>query len=206
MIIELVGIRGAGKTSAVAEVVKALSEAGVEARPVHGMNVRGPDGSLRPRWEIHARRVATALSKPRFAMKCLSLARSRSSVGRMLDLCHRDAFAHRLRGNTDSVIILDEGPLHSVLGLVAVGIPRAESLIDVVHQPDLVIHLTTDSPTAFQRVRTAGDMLTYTDDEILEQHRRYQSAAPTVLSRLTCVCVAGGTPIGPLVREALHLR
>jgi hypothetical protein len=104
------------------------------------------------------------------------------------------------------VIILDEGPLHSVLSLVAVGIPRAESLIDVVHQPDLVIHLTTDSPTASQRVRTAGDMPTYTDDEILEQHRRYQSAAPTVLSRLTCVCVARGTPIGPLVREALHLQ
>lgn len=45
MIIELVGIRGAGKTSAVAEVVKALAEAGVEARPVHAMNVRRSDGT-----------------------------------------------------------------------------------------------------------------------------------------------------------------
>jgi hypothetical protein len=70
MVIELVGIRGAGKTSAVAEVVKALAEAGVEARPVHGMNVRRSDGTLSPRWDIHARRAATALSNPGFAAKC----------------------------------------------------------------------------------------------------------------------------------------
>jgi len=206
VILELVGIRGAGKTSAVADVVKALAEVGVEACPVLGMNVRGSDGLVRPRWEIHTRRVATALSHPSFAAKCLAFARTRSTVSRVLDLCDRDAFAHRLRENTDGVIILDEGPLHCVLDLIAAGIPRAQSLIDIVHQPDLVIHLTTDSPTAFERVRAAGEMSTFTDDEILEQHRRYQSAAPIVLSRFTCVLVPQGTPIGPVVREALDLQ
>ena len=175
MIIEYVGPPGAGKTT----LVRArASESGAQVLDM--VDGHGPDGSRPGRQARRVQWVRSVASNPRFARWWWArIRRDKDIVRHALEASRRDWVVRRLR-RRDGTWLVDEGPLHRLLWVLAWSGWDGDLPSTGLVCADEVVVVNTPPEVAFERVSARGGANTVLDlpeAERLDALRRYSRLA-----------------------------
>lgn len=142
MILEFVGIPGAGKSALAQQIVSVRSglslHVGIRPRPV----------GRKRRW---LSRIADLGAVPSVGIACLPLIRNRETAILAARLCRYQRFRRSLHG-ARGVHVLEEGPLLGLSAFTSVQ-PSALQLLRRIAVPDIAIAVVVRPETALGRIR-----------------------------------------------------
>lgn len=172
MIVEITGATGSGKTTLSREVIRTLRTKGYRVVAVHPDNAIGGNQSLRNlSWDVRASAMLPKLLwKQRaflsFAIKAIGRYADSpwTAVNLLRSVLRKIAVYewHRSRFSDPTVIVLDEGPIHTAhqLFVHVNSVPNDEALDTfwkVVPKPDLIVHLTAPLQAIHDRTHSRTD-------------------------------------------------
>ena len=186
MIVEFFGTPGAGKSTLIREVAAATGGAVVDM--VSGHDARGRQPGRQ------ARRVQWAWSlvtNPRLGgFWWRSIRRDKAIVRHALEASRRDWLVRRMEGRP-GLWLVDEGPLHRLLWVLAWSGWDEEVRPLTRHAADRLVFVATSPEVAFDRMTRRGGSNTVLDlpqRERLEALRRYHRLAAMLADEANAVC------------------
>lgn len=191
MIVEFVGINGAGKTTVARAVAQAID------LPLHENTTARPRGSA-ARWLSRAVDLAAV---PGLGFRCTARIRGGESAIVLSRLCRYERARRSLQSG-----LFEEGPIQG-LSIVAARDPGAVYLASYVTSPDLVVHVNTPPEVALQRIRKRDlviDLDNMTDEHALRVLSSRAAALENVLNGVgyETLRVHGNAPVADQAQEA----
>lgn len=179
MLVEFVGLPGAGKTR--------LVEATQRHLRLRGMSATAAPIGLFDRSEV-LRAGLYALVRPGLSVRLIRSLRTRRSVVLAGSLLRRERIAARFARDGRCVLV-DEGPLHAIALFAMAGAEDAVALVSAVTLPVVVVLVVTDARLAAERTRLRherGETDRLTSVWTHEQLERFEAHLLELLPRLRC--------------------
>ena len=193
MIVDLIGLPGAGKSTVARAATSLLEQQGVGATHAENDGAATLDGRRRVGWEARRFKVASVVGHPALAATCAAFAvgpLGRQYVPMLLNLCQRD---RELRGaKPTGVVLLHESSLHRLCITLACLERTSAAVVGrfLAHMtwPDLVVHVKVEPQLAHTRARERMTDLgidhgvpAIADEAWVRWRERYETAADHVL-------------------------
>ncbi len=179
MLIEFVGLPGAGKTRLIEATRSQLGR--------RGLSVRAEPIGLFDRREA-LRALLFALVRPRLSVRLIRSLRTKRSVVLAGSLLRRERIAVRFSKGGDCILV-DEGPLHSIALLAMAGAHDATALVNAVTVPVVAVLVVTEPRLAAERTLRRyerGETNRLTSVWTHEQLVRFEKYVNELLPHLRC--------------------
>ena len=179
MLIEFVGLPGAGKTS--------LIEATRSQLGLRGLSARAEPIGLFDRREA-LRALLFALVRPRLSVRLIRSLRTRRSVVLAGSLLRRERIAVRLSKGRGCTLV-DEGPLHAIAMFAMAGAHDAIAVVNAVTMPAVAVMVVIEPRLAAARTRLRyerGETNRLTSVWTHEELERFEKHVNEMLPYLRC--------------------